>query len=79
MRWHAIAHDRVVEGLPLSGVEAENLDVAADPGKQRRKRSILVRPLTLTTDLPPVAAAFVVVPLVEVIVSLNRNDGKVKK
>ena len=79
MRRHAIAHDGIVEGLPLSGVKAENLDVAADPGEQRRKRSILVRPLTLTTDLSPVATAFVVVALVEVVVSLKRNDGTVKK
>ena len=73
LRWHAVAHDSVVEGLPLSGVEAQDFDVAADPGQQRRKRPVLLRPLSLTANVTSVATALnVVVLLVEVIVSLNK-------
>ena len=61
MRRHAVPHDSVMERLPLSGVEPEDLDVAADSGQKRRQRPVLVRPLALASHLTTTTTTIVVV------------------
>jgi len=72
---HAVAHDSVVERLPLSGVEPEDLDVAADSGQKRRQRPVLVRPLALASHLTTTTTTIVVVAFVEVVVSLKKQKA----
>ena len=73
---HAVAHDCVVERLPLAGVEPENLDVASDSGQKWRQRSVLFGPLALASHLTTASTCVIVVALVEIVVSLNNNDKK---
>ena len=42
LRRHTVPHDRVEEGLALSRVEAQHLDVAAHAGQQWRQRPVAV-------------------------------------
>ena len=73
---HAVAHDCVVERLPLAGVEPENLDVASDSGQKGRQRSVLFGPLALASHLTTASTCVIVVALVEIVVSLNNNNDK---